>query len=137
MKRFIYVPHEMARDGIPEEAVNLANDCALQIRVGDNEDGFDLKEIGFISVPEFSMYDCPGIGRAGFTHQIDITDEFVSFAKNTRLKIIYEDEEYSFNPRLIEKHTVRFRPRLPKPGSVTCVVESDEKVVYSGTFEVI
>ena len=138
MKRFVYVPVDTAKDGIPESAKKLAKDSQLSVRLGSADDGISASQIGIISTPERIEVDCKPSVNAGFIHSIDITNEFVSFDTSTFLEVFDEGRFKVFKPRLREKHVFRFRVRLFTPGAKVFSIRSESGIKYhEGCFEVI
>lgn len=138
MKRFVYVPVDMAKDGIPKFAEKLAKDSQLSVRLGAADDGVSASRIGIISTPEKIEINCNPLVSAGFIHSIDITNEFVSFDTSTFLEVFDEGRFKVFKPRLREKHVVRFRARLFTPGAKVFSIRSENGTQYhEGCFEVI
>lgn len=138
MKRFVYIPVDMAQDGVPELAEEMSKNSQLAIRIGEKNDGITASEIGIISTPEIFIVDNKPSVHSGFIYSIDITNEFVNFDTSTTLEVFDEGTLKIFKPRLREKHLVRFRIRVFTPGDKVFFIRSALGVQYhEGFFEVL
>jgi hypothetical protein len=138
MKRFVYIPEGMITDGdIPQEALTLSAESQLSIREGFIGDGINVKDISVVSFPEINFIDSQEYCFVNFVHSIDVTNEFVSFDKNTFMEVITEtgNREF-FKPTLREKHVVKFRSRHSTIGKKSFCIYSDNVKICSGEFEV-
>jgi hypothetical protein len=142
MKRFVYVPNNlMGTDSkIPNEALEMSKKNHLQIRIGEQDDGFDLSKIDIITIPERAVLDYSKTVEKNFIQSIDYTNEFVSFNKNFYCKVTnQENKELVINPRLTEKHCIKFRFRLSTLGLhyFDIMDERNSPIVEQEIFEVV
>ena len=138
MKRAVYVPQDMAYDGIPKLAEQIAKESQLTVRIGTKDDAINKDSICIISIPEINSINFDKIISSGFIFSIDMTNEFIKFDKSTVLKVHSHDFLEIFKPRLLEKHLVKFRARIHLPGTKKFTICSANDVVYyEGEFEVI
>jgi hypothetical protein len=139
MKRLIHVPASLYIDEkIPEEALELAKETKLAIRIGVEE---DLEtDISVVQVPENNFIDYKKIVEVGFIQAIDYTNEFIVFPKD--LKCIVSEEccpenQIELNPKLKESHVVKYRDRFNKVGIYNFSLSSPRYgVIQEGKFEV-
>lgn len=137
MKRFVYIPPSISTEDIPPEALQLASQSALPIRIGEEGDNFKCDGIQIISVPEISRCDVPDVGMNGYVFPIDITYEFTVFDSSTELILSNGIDMFSTKPTLREKHRARFRPRLQWSGDTYYAVSVNNTVIASGVFKAL
>ncbi len=137
MKRFVYVPPNMMGENVPQEAINLSSESQLSIRIGDEDDGISKDKIAIVSFPDIDVITCEPSVKLGFVHLLDYTNDFVDFNETTVLKIKNTDgTEQITLPSLRENHKVRFRSRFYSAGTKEYFIETNQKIVNSGKFEV-
>ncbi len=140
MKRLIHVPVSLCIDEkIPEEALELAKETQLAIRVGTEE---DLEtDISVIQIPEKNAIDYKKTVEAGFVQSIDYTNEFIVFPKNLKCVVVQADNpdtQIELKPRLKESHVVKYRDRFNKVGIYNFSLSSPSHgIIQEGTFEVL
>ena len=141
MKRFIYVPKNLigTNNEIPKKAIDLSNQTHLQLRLGSAEDEINLSDIDIISIPEKIFLDYQKKVEEGYIQSIDYTNEFIDFNKNYFCKIKNKEKELTFNPRLVEKHCLKFRFRIFSIGQYyfDIIDENNNVVVSDEFFEVV
>lgn len=141
MKRFIYVPEKLigADNEIPKKAIDLSKQTHLQIRIGSVDDFLDLSDIEIIAIPEKKMFDFNKKVEKGFIQSIDYTDEFVNFNKKFVCKIKNNANEYSYTPKIVEKHCLKFRFRIHETGiyCIDIIDENGNTVLSDEYFEVV
>lgn len=137
MKRFVYIPASAWTGDLPQEALQMATESALPIRVGEPGDQFDGNGIRIISIPEISRCDVPDVGMNGYVFPIDITYEFMELDDTTELTLSNGVDIYSTKPRLREKYRARFRPRLQWSGDIYYAISVNNTVIASGVFKAL
>jgi hypothetical protein len=137
VKRFVYVPPSMMGENVPEEAINLSSESQLSIRIGDEDDGIPKDKIGIVSFPDIDVISCEPSVKLGFVHSLDYSNDFVDFNENTLLKVKHSNgDEQITKPSLCEKHKVKFRSRFYSSGTKEYFIETNQKTIISGKFEV-
>jgi hypothetical protein len=138
MKRFVYVPSHLSDDGSLEEAKKLSHDSKLQIMMGVEDDGICEDSVCIISVPSKSDFFCDSTVEVGFIHSIDIINEFYDFDSSVHLVVTSPSvKQIILNPKLKEKHLLRFRNRFYETGKHFFVCKDASEVIYfEGSFEV-
>ena len=137
MKRFIYVPENLigTNNEIPQKAIDLSNQTHLQIRLGSSEDKINLSEIDIIAIPEKTILDFQKKIEEGYIQSVDYTNEFLDFNKKYFCKVKNKEKELMFNPRLVEKHSVKFRFRMFLAGDYYFdIIDDNNNVVVSDQF---
>lgn len=141
MKRFIYVPEKLigTNNEIPKKAIDLSNETHLQIRLGSVEDELNISEIDIISIPEITVLDYQKKIEEGYIQSIDYTNEFIDFDKKYYCKVKNKEKELLFNPRLVEKHCLKFRFRIFSTGIYyfDIIDDKDNAIVFNEQFEVV
>jgi hypothetical protein len=139
MKRLIHVPLSLYVDEkIPEEALELAKETQLAIRVGTEE---DLETyISVVQIPEKHAIDYKKIVETGFIQSIDYTNEFVMFTRDLKCIVIQDDNpdtQIELIPKLKESHVVKYRDRFNKAGIYNFSLSLPAYgVIQEGKFEV-
>ena len=124
-------------ENVPQEAINLSSESQLSIRIGDEDDGISKDKIAIVSFPDIDVISCEPSVKLGFVHLLDYTNDFVDFNETTVLKIKNTDgTEQITLPSLRENHKVRFRSRFYSAGTKEYFIETNQKIVNSGKFEV-
>jgi hypothetical protein len=127
----------MMGENVPQEAINLSSESQLSIRIGDEDDGISKDKIAIVSFPDIDVITCEPSVKLGFVHLLDYTNDFVDFNETTVLKIKNTDgTEQITLPSLRENHKVRFRSRFYSAGTKEYFIETNQKIVNSGKFEV-
>jgi hypothetical protein len=127
----------MMGENVPQEAINLSSESQLSIRIGDEDDGISKDKIAIVSFPDIDVISCEPSVKLGFVHLLDYTNDFVDFNETTVLKIKNTDgTEQNTLPSLRENHKVRFRSRFYSAGTKEYFIETNQKIVNSGKFEV-
>jgi hypothetical protein len=127
----------MMGENVPEEAINLSSESQLSMRIGDEDDGISKDKIAIVSFPDIDVITCEPSVKLGFVHLLDYTNDFVDFNETTVLKIKNTDgTEQITLPSLRENHKVRFRSRFYSAGTKEYFIETNQKIVNSGKFEV-
>ena len=127
----------MMGENVPQEAINLSSESQLSIRIGDEDDGISKDKIAIVSFPDIDVISCEPSVKLGFVHLLDYTNDFVDFNETTVLKIKNTDgTEQITLPSLRENHKVRFRSRFYSAGTKEYFIETNQKIVNSGKFEV-
>lgn len=138
MKLAIYVPLPFFKGDIPEEAVELAKNTKLSIRIGEENDGIGATDICVIRIPENKRTDYLAIQNRNMVVPVDHTDEFETLPKDIVLAVSSSSETIDFKPAILEANQVRFRVRLKNPGKYSFVIvsRSIEKIHDSGEFQI-
>jgi len=139
MKRLIHVPASLYIDEkIPEEALALAKETQLPVRIGTEEDS--ETDICVVQIPEKHAIDYKKIVEVGFIQPIDYTNEFIVFPKDLKC-VVNQDgatgTQIELTPKLKESHVVKYRDRFNEIGIYSFVVSSSlHGVIQEGKFEV-
>ncbi len=143
MKRHVYVPFKFLKNGdIPQEAISLAKDTGLSIRLGQEGDS-DESDIHVMQVPERNGIDFRKTIKSNFVQPIDYTNEFVIFPSDlkcevTRNATFGQAEKFILKPVLLESHIVKYRARFAETGIYDFIISTDRHGILSeGKFEVL
>jgi hypothetical protein len=120
--------------GVPDEATRLSEESQLSIRIEE-----DIDKICIKSFPEDDFADCMDEVKAGFIHIVDITNEFISFPRDTHM-VVTDLDSYSqaIKPMVITNHSLRFRSRFNTLGlHKFSIVDNNDEMYYQGEFIVI
>lgn len=139
MKRLIHVPTSLCIDEqIPKEALALAKETQLPIRIGTEEDS--ETGICIVQIPEKHAIDYKQTVEVGFIQPIDYTNEFIVFPKDLKCVVSREgapNTQLELTPRLKESHVVKYRDRFNDAGTYSFVISSAlYGVIQEGKFEV-
>lgn len=139
MKRLIHVPASLYIDEkIPEEALALAKETQLSIRIGTEEDS--ETDICVVQIPEKHAIDYKKIVEVGFIQPIDYTNEFIVFPKDLKCVVSQDGAtniQIELTPKLKESHVVKYRDRFNKTGTYSFVISSSlHGVIQEGKFEI-
>jgi hypothetical protein len=140
MKRLVHVPLYLYIDEkIPEEALELAKETQLPVRIGSEEDS--ETDICVVQIPEKHAIDYKKIVEVGFIQPIDYTNEFIVFPKDLKCTVIQDGDpsiQIELTPRLKESHVVKYRDRFNKVGTYNFVLSSlSHGIIQEGKFEVV
>lgn len=139
MKRQVYVPNSLLEnENIPQEAITLAKEVMLPIRIGDVEKD-PITSICVINVPELHSLFYKESVKRGFIQIFDYTNEYVEFGENVNLIIQNPDGTKSqIEPRIKENHALRYRHRFHNPGTYGfCFTHGADSVLKEGHFVVL
>lgn len=141
MKRFIFVPYELYLEnkGIPHQAELLSQKSFLPLRIGEQGELTEIKDVEIISFPEQKFITYEKSINKNFLQCIDYINDYVSLNKNFYCKVIGSNKQYIFYPKIAEKHCLKFKFRIEESGSyIFNIVNSDESIIFDeGEFNII
>lgn len=137
------MPFCLLEDGaIPKDALSLAKDTGLSVRVGEEDDDTELN-VYVMQVPEKNQIEFKKTVKLNFVQPIDYTNEFVVFSSDlkcevTRNATFGKVEKILLKPILMESHVVKYRGRFMKTGVYDFVISTIKHGILSeGKFEVL
>lgn len=120
MNRYVSVPLSMVNgEQIADEALLLAKQFSLELKISDS-----FEKIEIVSEPRVKKISFLDTFETGMIWSLDITDEFEIFDTSIILKI----DNLTFQPKIQEKHVLKFRPRITTggPKEVTVILNGLE-----------
>lgn len=139
MKRIIYISE---KNFAIEEKLSLAKELSkkTQLPITMGECGVDESDDIFIaSIPEIIKCSFDKKVKKNYIHNLDFTNEYVKFTKNTFCIFKTDDITLTVKPKIVERHLVKFRTRFEVTGLYTFNIINDNSIIHiqDNKFEVI
>lgn len=136
MKRYVYVPINLLNKNqdILDDANRISKLAKLPIRIGQEKEFPNIKDIEIICVPEKKSVFFDEKVKCNFLQIIKYENDFVNFTKNTQCIVEHNNTKIILFPTVAEKHCVRFNARFDIIDTYKFYIINDNSIISDEYF---